>query len=65
MFTIWFTEGGKRLAEREWLAVPRVGDNVTLRDSSGLFEVIRVNWQEQQDSPAGMIVNVSLRASGR
>ena len=30
MFTIWFSEGGNRLAEREWPIVPRVGETVTL-----------------------------------
>jgi hypothetical protein len=65
MLTIWFTEGGQRLAEREWPAVPRVGENITLRDSTGIFEVIRVNWEEREESPAGLVAHVSLRASSR
>lgn len=65
MFTIWFTEGGQRLSEREWSMVPRVGDNIKLRDSTGLFEVIRVNLEERDDSPSGLVANVSLRASAR
>ena len=65
MFTILFSEGGRPLAEREWPAVPRVGDSITLRDSTGLFEVIRVNWEEPEETSPGLIVHVSLRASGR
>lgn len=63
MFTIWFTEGGRALSEREWSIVPRVGDNITLRDSTGLFEVIRVNLEEREDSSSGLVAHVSLRAS--
>ena len=63
MFTIWFTEGGRVLSEREWSIVPRVGDNVTLRDSTGMFEVIRVNWEERDNSPSGLVAHVSLRSS--
>jgi len=63
MFTIWFTEGGKRLCEREWPTVPRVGETITLKDSSGLFEVIRVHWEEYTEDGAGLVANVSLRAA--
>ena len=62
MFTIWFTEGGRPLSEREWSIVPRVGDNITFSDSTGQFEVIRVNWEERDNSPSGLVVHVSLRA---
>jgi hypothetical protein len=65
MFTIWFTEGGKRLAERERPMVPRVGENVTLHDTSGLFEVIRVNWQEHGEATNGLVANISLRSTKR
>lgn len=63
MFTIWFSEGGERLAEREWPAVPRVGDHVTLHDSSGMFQVIRVHWQEHEETPMGLAAHVSLRSA--
>ncbi len=65
MFTILLTEGGKHLAEREWPVVPRVGESLTLRDSTGLFEVIRVKWDERQDSPHELVAHISLRASSR
>ena len=64
-FTIWFSEGGERLAEREWPAVPRVGDSVTLHDTPGLFEVIRVNWQEHGEAINGLAAQVSLRSTKR
>ncbi|HEX4415025.1 MAG TPA: hypothetical protein VH107_15420 [Lacipirellulaceae bacterium] len=63
MFTIWFTEGGKRLCEREWPIVPRVGETLTLKESNGLFEVIRVHWEEHTQAQAGLVANVSLRSS--
>ena len=63
MFTICFTEGGKRLCEREWPIVPRVGDTITLQESTGLFEVIRVHWEEYTDAEAGLVAKVSLRSS--
>jgi hypothetical protein len=63
MFTIWFSEGGNRLAEREWPFVPHVGDTVTLRDSTGLFEVIRVHWQEYTEATNSLIAHVSLRSA--
>jgi hypothetical protein len=65
MFTILFTEGGNPLCEREWPIVPRIGDTLTLRDSDGLFEVIRVKWDERDDSLHGLIAYVSLRANSR
>jgi hypothetical protein len=63
MFMICFTEGGKRLCEREWPIVPRVGDTITLKDSTGRFEVIRVHWDEQGQADADLVANVSLRSS--
>jgi hypothetical protein len=63
MVTIWFTEGGKRLCEREWPIVPRVGDTITLKESTGLFEVIRVHWEEYTEAETGLVANVSLRSS--
>lgn len=62
MFTISFTEGGKRLCERKWEIVPRVGETVTLNASAGLFEVIRVHWEEHTQAEAGLIAHVSLRS---
>jgi hypothetical protein len=62
MFTIWFSEGGERLTEREWPTVPRVGESITLQDSTGLYEVIRVHWQEHGEASKGLIANVSLRS---
>jgi hypothetical protein len=62
MFTIWFSEGGERLTEREWPTVPRVGESVTLHDSTGLYEVIRVHWQEHGEASKGLVANVSLRS---
>ena len=64
MFTIWFSEGGNRLAEREWPIVPRVGEVITLHDSTGLFEVIRVHWQEHGEAVNGLAAHVSLRSAG-
>ena len=63
MFTIWFSEGGKRLAEREWPIVPRVGEVVTLQGSTGLFEVIRVHWQEHGETTNGLAAHVSVRSA--
>jgi hypothetical protein len=63
MYAIWFTEGGKRLCEREWPIVPRIGDTITLKESAGLFEVIRVHWEEHTGAGAGLVANVSLRSS--
>ena len=62
VFTIWFSEGGERLTEREWPAVPRVGESITLHDSTGLYEVIRVHWQEHGEASKGVVANVSLRS---
>jgi hypothetical protein len=64
MFTIWFSEGGNQLCKRDWPIVPRVGETITLRDSSGLFEVIRVHWQEDEDANRGLAARVSLRSAG-
>jgi hypothetical protein len=64
MFTVWFSEGGKQLSERDWPIVPRVGETITLRDSTGLFEVIRVHWQEHEDANQGLAAYVSLRSAG-
>jgi hypothetical protein len=63
MYTIWFTEGGKRLSERKWPIVPRVGETITLQESPGLFEVIRVHWEEHTDAPDSLVAHVSLRSS--
>jgi hypothetical protein len=63
VFTIWFSEGGTRLAEREWPVVPHVGETVTLRDSTGLFEVIRVHWQEYDEGTRGLVAHVSVRSA--
>ncbi len=63
MFTVWFSEGGNRLAEREWPIVPRVGEIITLHDSTGLFEVIRVHWQEHGEGINGLAAHVSLRSA--
>lgn len=63
MFTICFSEGGKRLCEREWPIVPRVGETITLKESTGLFEVIRVHWEEHMQAEGGIVANVSLRSS--
>ena len=63
MFTICFSEGGKRLCEREWPIVPRVGETMALKESTGRFEVIRVHWEEHMQAEAGLVANVSLRSS--
>ena len=63
MFTIWFSEGGKRLTEREWPVVPHVGESVSLHDSTGQFEVIRVNWEEHGEATNGLAAHVSLRSA--
>ena len=63
MFTVWFSEGRERLAEREWPVVPRVGESVTMHDSSGQFEVIRVLWQEHGEATNGLAANISLRSA--
>ena len=63
MFKIRFSEGGKPLSQREWPVVPRVGETITLRDSAGLFEVIRVHWQEYDESTGGLTADVSLRST--
>ena len=62
VFTIWFSEGGERLTECEWPTVPRVGESITLHDSTGLYEVIRVHWQEHGEASKGLVANVSLRS---
>jgi hypothetical protein len=64
MFTVWFSEGGKQLSKRDWPMVPRIGETITLRDSTGLFEVIRVHWQEHEDGNQGLAAHVSLRSAG-
>jgi hypothetical protein len=63
VFTIWFSEGGTRLAERQWPIVPRVGETITLHDSAGLFEVIRVHWQEYDDATRALVAQVSVRSA--
>jgi len=65
MLTILFSEGGQPLAEREWPTVPRIGDNLKLRDSTGLFEVIRVTWEERKESRGSVVASVSLLSSAR
>lgn len=65
MFTISFSEGGQPLAEREWATVPRIGDNLRLQGSAGLFEVIRVTWEEREASSTGVVASVSLRSTSR
>lgn len=64
MFTVWLSEGGNRLAERDWPIVPRVGETISLHDSTGLFEVIRVHWQENGEANNGLAAQVSLRSAG-
>ena len=64
MFTVWFSEGGNQLSKRDWPIVPSVGETITLRDSTGLFEVIRVHWQEHGDASKGLTARVSLRSAG-
>jgi hypothetical protein len=64
MFIVWFSEGGKQHSKRDWPIVPRVGETITFRDSTGLFEVIRVHWQEHEDANDGLAANVSLRSAG-
>jgi hypothetical protein len=62
MFTIWFSEGGERLTERQWPFVPRVGEGVSLNDSTGRFDVIRVSWEEHGEATNGVAAHVSLRS---
>src|ERR1700712_4513178 len=64
MFTVWFSEGGNQLSKREWPIVPRVGETITLRNSTGLFEVIRVHWQEHEDANDALVAHVSVRSAG-
>jgi hypothetical protein len=63
MFTIWFTEGGEPLAEREWPVVPRIGDTLSLHESTGRFEVLRVHWEEHGEATSGRAAHVSLRST--
>ena len=64
MFTVWFSEGGQRLAEREWPVVPRVGETVNLHDCPGRFEVIRVHWEEHAEATDGLAAHISVRTAG-
>jgi hypothetical protein len=64
MFTVWFAEGGEQLCQRDWPIVSRIGETITLRDSPGLFEVIRVHWQEHEDANNGLTAHVSLQSAG-
>jgi hypothetical protein len=63
MFTIWFTEGGRRLTDREWPVVPRAGEMVSLHESTGVFEVLRVHWEEHEQGTGGVAAHVSLRST--
>jgi hypothetical protein len=50
-------QGGEKLVERQWPAVPRVGEAVVLHDVAGTFEVVEVVWYDQ---PTGMAASVHL-----
>jgi hypothetical protein len=43
--------------------VPHVGESVSLHDSTGQFEVIRVNWEEHGEATNGLAAHVSLRSA--